>query len=107
MSACPECGNRTFFGPATIAAPDGTALQYVDCKRCHTLLVVGRDVVLAPDAPSGMVVNKSAPRDAQTSGGRGHNLRSRCDVTNRTMPSPRVPPPTSFSPHTPVRGESG
>ena len=93
MSTCPVCGNDTFFGPATIMVPDGTALQYVDCKRCHTLLVVGRDVVLALDTPSGMVDHESAPRDAQTSGGRDHNLGSRCDVTHRTTApaTPSVP----------------
>jgi predicted nucleic-acid-binding Zn-ribbon protein len=46
-STCPRCGNGTFYGPAEIKFTDEDGSHwYVSCKRCGTLLVVGRDVTI-------------------------------------------------------------
>lgn len=43
---CPACRRcREYFGPAAIVDPQGE-YEYVNCKRCGAMLLVGRDIEL-------------------------------------------------------------
>ena len=42
---CPACHRcERYFGPATFTI-DETTFEYVNCRRCGAMLLVGRDVL--------------------------------------------------------------